>query len=289
MVRQNIFEILKSKYDIANEINKINDIFNSNTCYINRKFSNKPDYFTIEQVVDEVCIHLWKQRGSCLNCKEIKDNLNIPLQFNSKTSIEVLIISLEYYLNIINLFLIKKPNHIHLIDSFHVLIDNINLLLEHINYQFKNIKNEEKVIIIPNQPEVNAVAETSSEETALAILMYNHHAYKGDIEGKRKLLYQIALEYEPFLSNPINGFKDFYEKANGLLNNLHIRHNNQNEEDNKNTIINLNEKELEKWYDELYQLILFCVFIKDNLERKSHVDEFLKSIKGAKGKAEELI
>ena len=91
---------------------------------------------------------------------------------------------------------------------FHVLIDNINLLLEHINYQFKNIKNEESYNYT-KPAEVNAAAETSSEETALAILMYNHHAYKGDIEEKRKLLYQIALEYELFLSNPINGFKDF--------------------------------------------------------------------------------
>lgn len=282
MTRRDIFEILKSKYNITNEMNKIQMLFNSNMCYTTKSYSSKLNYYTIEQVVDEICIHLWKQRGSYLNCKEIKNNLNIPLQVNSKTSIEVIIISLEYYLNIINLFIIKKPSHIHLIDQFNVLIENIHLLLEHINYQFKNIEDEEKIILIPNKPEINAVADISSDETALAILMYNHHVYKGDIEGKRKLLYQIALEYEPLLSNPINGFKDYYEKVNALLNNLHIRHNNQNEEDNKNTVINIVNTELEKWYDELYQLLLFCVLIKDNLERKKEVEEFLKLIKGAK-------
>ena len=68
--------------------------------------------------------------------------------------------------------------------------------------------------------------------------------------------------------------KIFYEKANGLLNNLHIRHNNQNEEDNKNTIINSMKKELENGMMSCINYFLFCVLIKDNLERKRKLKNF---------------
>ena len=105
---------------------------------------------------------------------------------------------------------------------------------------------------------------------------------KGDLEGKRNLLNSIYLEYETILENPIENYKDFSKKATQLYNNLHIRHDNKTKENNKNCIIDIRDEELEKWYDELYQLLLFCVLIKDNLDRKKEVDEFLKSIKGAK-------
>ena len=113
----------------------------------------------------------------------------------------------------------------------------------------------------------------------MAILIYNHHTLKGDLETKRKLLYSIAKEYEPLLSKPIDGFKDYFIKATSMLNNLDIRHNNKEGKHKNNLVINLENEELEKWYDELYQLLLFCVLIKDNIERKNNIEVFLKSLK----------
>ena len=67
-----------------------------------------------------------------------------------------------------------------------------------------------------------------------------------------------------------------------LLNNLHIRHDNKTKENNKNTVIDIDNAELEKRYDELYQLLLFCILINENLDRKNKVSEFLKTIKNKK-------
>ena len=164
------------------------------------------------------------------------------------------------------------------------MLQNITILIEHLNYERKIFENEEKIILLPKKPEATAVAEISSEETALAILMYNHHSMKGNITGKRKLLYQISLEFETLLKQPHKNYNDFFEKTNGLLNNLHIRHDNKTKEGNKNPVIEIDDKELENWYDELYQLLLFCVLIHDNLERKNRVADFLKSIKENKCK-----
>ena len=62
------------------------------------------------------------------------------------------------------------------------------------------------------------------------------------------------------------------ERRKGTVNKLNIKHNNKKE------IENLSDEQLEEWYDELYQLLLFCVLIKDNIERKNKADEFLKSL-----------
>lgn len=283
MSRQNIFEISKNKYNIVKEMNKIKNLYNDKLCYTktsNYYGNEEKKFYTVENIVDKYCIYTWKQRGSYLNCKEIRNTLEIPEQYTNYTSSDDIIKSLEYYVNIFTLFIDKKPKDVYVTNTFNMVIQNILILLKHINYKHIFIPKEEKILLIPKNPEATAVAEISSEETALAILKYNHSSLKGNLEEKRKLLYQIALEYEPLLKTQIDGYKDFFSKTNALLNNLNIRHNNKATENNKNKVIDLDEQELEKWYDELYQLLLFCVLIEDNVKRKDKVNEFLETLKG---------
>lgn len=287
MSRKNIFEIINSNYNIVDEINKIINLYNDDlVTYKNGSWSRETT--TLQNIFDYKILPNWKQRGAFLNIDEILKKLNIPKYFdnNSFWDINDIINLLEIYNNIIYL-LIKKLNitnnyYYKLDNRFNLLVENIKLLLDHLNYEFKIFENEEKVILIPKNPAATAVAEISDEETSIAILMYNHHTLKGDLETKRHLLNSIAREYEPLLNNPIEGYIDFFKKTNGLLNNLHIRHNNIESVDNKNLVIDIDDKTLEHWYDELYQLLLFCVLIDDNLKRKNDAGEFLKSLKGAK-------
>lgn len=284
MTRQNMFEILKSKYDIVREMNKIIDLYNKISIWVCNYSENS--HYSIEELFETQILPYWKQRGSYLTCKEIKNDLDITDYFVKGSSIDNIIIALEYYENIFYLTYKKVYGNSEYVfpNEYSLMIQNTRILLDHLNYERKIFEQEEKLILIPKKPESTAVAEISSEETALAILMYNHHLMKGDIATKRKLLYQISLEYETTLNDPIEGYKDFFIKTNALLNNLHIRHNNLSEQNNKNSVIDINNTELENWYDELYQLLLFCVLIKDNLDRKNKVTKFLKSIKETKCK-----
>lgn len=63
-----------------------------------------------------------------------------------------------------------------------------------------------------------------------------------------------------------------------MLNNLDIRHNNKAGKNKNALATNLSDEKLENWYDELYQLLLFCVLIKDNKKRKDKMSEFLKGL-----------
>lgn len=285
MTRKNIFELLKNQYNIVDEINKISNLFYTIIIIDNRDFLETN--YTIETFFETFILPTWRYRGSYLNCKELKKTLKIPSKFSIISTEDEIITTLEYYNNLCFLLVTKYDilnDTTYVIDNdFRLMIENMKILQDYLNIEIKIFEKEEQVILIKKDPEAIAVAEISSEETAKAILMYNHASLKGNLEEKRNILAQIAREYETVLDNPIEGYSDFFKQTNGLLNNLHIRHNNKDEDGNKNLVINLEDSELENWYDETYQLLLFCVLIKDNLERKANVKEFFKTLKGANG------
>lgn len=254
MSRQNIFEILSSEYNIEKEFNKINSLFETRLI----RYTNPLNFGTLEGAIENIinsCFLLtWKQRGSYFSCAEMRDKIGFTIGNYNEDNV---ITTLEYYINLINLLnlRLKSPTirvNYQFYNEFYLLKQNIDILLEHLNYEKIIIDEEEKVLLVPKNISSIAVAEISTKNTAFSILKYNHTALKGNLEEKRNILNSIYLEYEPLLKSPPEGYGDFFNKTNALLNTLHIRHNNKAKENNKNRIVNLNDDEMEKWYDELY-------------------------------------
>lgn len=275
-VRKSIFEILEEKYDFNKEFKKISNLFHCNMVHINMYG------YPIEMFVNNV-FYKWKGRGSCVNCGDMRTELDIDtilkLQEPSQNDITL---CLEYYSNILHVFLTKwapgaDSNCIS--KDIEILKTNIDLLIDRMNLTKQIIEDEEKVILVPKDPAAIAVAETAQKDIAFAILKYNHISLQGQLEEKRRLLQSIANEYEHLLQKPIDGFSEFFKTTNGLLNNLNIRHNNKKGKNQKDMVKNMSSEELENNYDELYQLLLFCILIKDNTERKKLADELLRKIK----------
>lgn len=290
MARKNIFEILKSNYNINLEFEKITALFEDKCIQYSQSigFSQyRTLYYSLENMIDEI-FPTWKARGSCVCCKNMRQELGIN-DIHKKTNFteDYILTCLEYYKNIFILFINRvapKLDHYaySYLNSFHMLNPNMDKLLDYLNYEQHVFEKEEMVILIPKNPAATAVAEISSENTAMAILMYHHTSLKGQLEEKRDILRRIAKEYEPLLNKKTEGFHDYFDKANNMLNNLDIRHNNT-EGRHKNVLAtSLSDEELENWYDELYQLLLFCVLIKDNKDRKDKIAEFLKGLQEKK-------
>lgn len=276
-MRKNIFEILESRYNTFSEFVVIEQLFNSPLLIDNRYYVNG-NQTTIVNAVNNTCFYKWKQRGTCLTAEDMMKKLDL-------TGLKALadegkICKLEYICNMVylvntNLF---SPQFTKTYEFF-MFEQNIKILLEHLNYEEHVFDEDEKVILIPKNPAATAVAKISSEDTAMAILMYHHASLEGKLAEKKDILRRIAQEYEPTLDKPIEGFTDYFKTANNMLNNLDIRHNNRDGKNKKELVLNLTDLELENWYDELYQLLLFCVLIKDNKERKDKMAEFLKGLK----------
>lgn len=286
MVRKNIFEILEEKYDIQDEFNAIIMLFNAPSIVSYEKY-NESSLIPVEEAIVRSCFYAWKQRKGCINLDDMKKKLDLHTRLPSVK--EDLLVCLEYFCNIVHLANTKLYYNNFFIANSHqktqqfvMLEENIELLLEHINYE-KAVFNElEKVILVPKNPAATAVAEISSEATSMAILMYNHASLKGQLAEKKDVLRRIAQEYEPLLDKPIDGYTEYFKTANNMLNNLDIRHNNKAGNKKNALATSLNNEELETWYDELYQLLLFCVLIKDNKDRKDKIAEFLKGLQEKK-------
>ena len=65
-----------------------------------------------------------------------------------------------------------------------------------------------------------------------------------------------------------------------MLNNLNIRHNNRSKKDKskyKEYVAKMSKVRLEKWYDELYQMMLLAILLLDNADRTNKNSLFIKN------------
>ena len=213
MTRKNIFEILEEKYDIKEEFIKICNLFSNIKFLRTLPLTFQQDVYTIEKLADDIFVQ-WKQRGSCLNCEEIKRKINLSKDIDN---FENIINHLEYYLNIIHLVEHKTDKIAQLplrgCSEYWMMTENINILIEHLHYKKIVFDDEEKVILVPKDPAAIAVAEISSDDVAFAIMKYHHASLKGNLNEKRRLLVSIANEYEPLLEKPIDGFYEYIKDA----------------------------------------------------------------------------
>ena len=284
MTRKNIFEILNEHYDIVKEMTKIHELMDCIIITDYNPLNGQTTQRTIEQIFELYLFPLWQQRGSYMSCAEMRKTLKIATTFSLKKTDE-LIRTLEYYVNIVTclnlrLNVVMNITRFQAPVEYRMLCKNMDILLEHLNYEKIIFEEEQKVILVPKNPAAKAVAEiASNKDIAFAILKYNHASLKGNLFEKKRLLVSIANEYEALLDNPTSGFSSFFDKTNALLNLLNLRHNNTKGRHKNDLVTNMPKEELEKWYDELYQLLLFCILIKDNVKRKDEIEGLVKKLR----------
>lgn len=155
---------------------------------------------------------------------------------------------------------------------FFILDKNIMTFLELSNHELITLENGNQIIVEKNvyASEVSQIVSESNIEDAIKVLEYNHFSNKGDIQRKKEILISLANYLEP-LRDELNAFEELKEvmKVNskkiiaveqlfGMYNNLGLRHNN-----NKQYYLNMNDEELEQWYDDIYTSTLFVILSLD--------------------------
>ena len=139
----------------------------------------------------------------------------------------------------------------------------------------------ERCIIGEESAQITAAAEATEPEVASLILQYNYRRFVGNVAKKKVILVQLGhviMGKESALRG--NNQSNLFESITRALNNLDLRHNNTNpgSNDYKEQVAQLAHKELEKWYDETYQLILYAILVLENIDRKKRIDEFIKKL-----------
>lgn len=272
MGRKNIFDILSENVDVDYQIRKIDELMDEASI----------GGETLEDVVDQYLMKEWKARGRCVSCSEMRERLEISDFYIRKGLRETqILIYLEYVINLIWLCNRKYIEYDEdYDDEYDYLEEKVTGLIEDLGYEFKIIEEEEKVLLVEKSAAATAVAEIVEPQVANKVIEYNHYMLKGDIEGKRIILLLMADKFEPIRPELKQINSSLESNIGYLLNKMNIRHNNKEGKNVNTYVVGLSDEEVEKWYDETYQMLLLAFLLMDNQERNVRVDELKKKMEG---------
>lgn len=289
--RKNIFDIINSKRNPLEEIERIDELlFDDEGVFVHDELfqmfeKGKP--VSIISYIDEKLFKKWKGRGTFIFVEELESALGLderPTEDELKENIDYILQYCEYAANLAYLLREKIYPEDKMSDNADAILKNIQIFLDWYNYEVKYYENKEKALVVPKNSSTTAVAEILNDELAYSVIEYNHHLLKGDIEKKKAILLALANEIEPKRAEIEALNKQLATDIFFMLNNLNIRHNNRQKNDKhyKEYVFRMKIKTLEKWYDELYQMILLALLLLDNIERTQKVKELKSKITGGK-------
>ncbi len=285
MGRRNIFDIMNN-FDFDKDFELIYNRFGEEVIFTKIRYGDSYNY-NIEYFVNEYGICNWKQRSIFHTTKDILDRLDLNNDHINKWDYDKKINWIEYALNMTYIALRAKNGSMASYlgkfkeEEISETIKNINYVLEKLGYEFKHFEEEEKVIIVQKNKYATSVAEFVNDDLARDIFEYNRFNMKGELSEKRKIILEIAREYEGFENEIKNKNKELGTDLGFLLNKFHLRHNNQKDvvkDEHCKKFFDLNEEEQEKWYDYTYDLLLLAFLEKDASKIHEELSEFKKKL-----------
>lgn len=286
-MRNNIFNIIKSRRNPLLEITRIDELLNKDDgVYVADEIfaaltNGTPT--SIIKYIDENLFKSWKQRGTCINCDDFERTLginNLPSTEDELTN-EFILVYCEYVANMIYLLKQGVAKQDKLTDTVYATEENLKKFLAWYNYEIKHYPKEQKVLVVPKNAYATSVAEGMEDEAlAYSVVAYNHYLLKGDIEQKKSILLALGSNLEPHRKEIAAIDKKLEDSIFFMLNNLNLRHNNRKigDKNYNEKIAKMRKAKLEKWYDELYQLMLTAYITLENKKRILEVDKLKAEI-----------
>lgn len=210
-----------------------------------------------------------KFRSPYLSVEEMMDALELR---DESYSIDDLLLLSEFLIAILpNKFIIR---YTAIQKQAQIIFANIFAFLEKLNYELREIDDGNKIIVQKNHSTAQAAEIVNDTTTSIALIEYNHYALKGNVEEKRRILTALGTYIEPILRSRAlqnAGYKQLESDVGFMLNNFHIRHNNKEGAKAQDYIIGLNNKQLEEWYDKIYNAILSVIIINEHIPTQVNI------------------
>lgn len=258
-MRKNLFDIIEnSQIDLYKEYTRVKKLFSDKYIYVVRT------QYTIEEYIDKYLFINWKHRKTCLSLTDFYNSFDIPRDIYSDDKKEILLY-FEFVFNMSVLaFTIEEFQQ-----TVKIIFSNIKQTLDAVNCK---IYEENDKYTIVEKSEIVTNAASKYPDTASKIIEYKSISLQGKLHRKKELLTSIAAKFEAVrCSLKQNGYKDLQDDVGFLLNNLNIRHNNED------AIKKLSATELETWYDKTYDLMLLALLSLEHINVKNDIAK-LKTI-----------
>lgn len=258
-MRTNFYELLaKKNFSISEEYSMLLHLFSTEDAI----YSN-PFWETTAEHIDKQHFRELPFRGSYTSINQIMSAFGFS---RISSNIDHLLTFCEFLIAVLpeqkatrNLYFHKQRN---------TILGNINHILECTNHELMVDPNGNTIIVEKNKAATLAAQLVDDEVIAFELIEYNHFALKGDLEGKKKLLFSIAAHIEPILKSHVlqkAGYKQLESDAGFLFNNFQIRHNNKTGAKAQDYIVAISDAALEEWYDKAYEVALSVIIINDYL------------------------
>lgn len=270
MERRNFAQILEAaNIDIKREYDRLYSSF-----YLQKNYDMYGNCYSLKEHCAMNFINI-PFRGTCLSLDDFDDFYDIHFEkVPSNFDLNYLILFCEYTYNLVlylncNMQLlytgVNSPQQIYL--------QQIIKVIEIIGYM--TVQKDGITIMVPKSQEAIAVSEIVSPTLSYKVIEYNHHALQGNIEAKKAILLLLANQLEPKRNQLKNVNRLLETNIFFLYNSMNIRHNNCDINSNsyKEYTANMSKKNLEIWYDEIYQLSLLAFLELDNIERINRIEE----------------
>jgi len=218
-------------------------------------------------------------RGTCVDLFDFDRKYGFQVETMPETVDEECLVTFsEYYYNFIVALekLQRERDDIPPVDEIYK--NQIDAIVEELGYM--KVQDEDGIItFVVKDPGAVAVAESEIIPQSLSyrVLEYNHHSWKGNIEKKKQALLMFAEILEPQRAELQSISKELCDDVFFAFNNMNIRHNNiaQSTPSKYRKVIAMMEaEEMEKWYDEVYQMCLLACLELANVERKNKFSQF---------------
>lgn len=277
-MRKSIFDIVAESIDMESEANRLVAMSSEEKVLVVDYFT----YKTLFDYVNEYCFKDWAQRSHFVDVDDFLEALEFEtLKDEAACNVDAFLTLVELIYNFWELshnkFYEDKTEHkLQWCGNYYHLKDVMDDVLSQYNHVAYTNEEQECVLVVEDKPEVTAAAEIMpSPILAVDVVKYNHRSLKGEIEQKKKILLALGAELEAKRKRIHSINAALENDIFFMLNNLNIRHNNKNKGDKnyKEYVAKMRKDRLEKWYDELYQMILLAFLLMDNTKRTDRVKE----------------
>lgn len=282
-MRKSIFDIVAESIDMESETNRLVAMSSKEKVLVVDDYN----YISLFDYVNEYCFEDWVQRSHFIDVDDFLEALEFgTLKDEATRNVDAFLTLIELIYNFWELahnkfYDGKKEYKLEWCGNYYHLKAVMDDVLSQYNHVAYISEEQECVFVIEDKPEVTATAEIMPiPALAVDIVKYNHRSLRGEIEQKKKILLSMGAELEAKRKrlHAINAVLEndiFF-----MLNNLNIRHNNKNKGDKnyKDYVARMRKDRLEKWYDELYQMILLAFLLMDNAKRADKVKELKSKI-----------
>ena len=222
----------------------------------------------------EMCAEYFRKmpfRGPYIDIMSFDRDRKFDFENKNDVSFEKLLLFCEYvYSYMCN---IEKLD-IHSLDQkdkIRFMKTHIEGILDRANYIFNQIGYAYEAV--PKDGRVIAAAHIMNSERAKDMMHYLHRSMVGDLDGKRRILTELASELEAKRSMLTSASSKLSSDFFNVVNNYNIRHNNVDPRSSKyqRRIALLSNDELEEWYDRVYYMYIEAVLALERFQYEKDI------------------